>query len=311
MSVEIDITRYARELGFAAVGILPAAPSQTTDVLQRWLDSGFDAGMTYMRRHVDLRADPRRLVPEARSLVVAAARYPANPRPGYGISTYARGRDYHDVLRQKLHALGTMVREAAGARIGRVCVDSAPLLEREWALRAGIGVRGRQGQVVAPHLGSCLLLGELLVDVPLPTHRSPPLPPGGTNVHPCRNCRLCVDACPTGALRDNGLVDAGKCISYLTIEHEGEIPPDLRGKLGEALFGCDLCTAVCPLNHAGEHLVMPELADLGVPTADACAAMSDEDFSRRFRGSAVSRGGAARLRRNASIAIKNRAAGRK
>jgi epoxyqueuosine reductase len=255
--------------------------------------------MRYLARCGELRADPARLAPGVRSVIAVAARYPVNPRPGSGFSTCARGRDYHLVIRDKLRLLAAALRRHAPLAVARLCVDSAPLPEREWALRAGIGWRGRQGQVINADLGACLLLGEILVDAEWPP--SPPVP------NRCGDCRLCVEACPTGAIRGDGTVDARRCISYLTIEHKGEISADLQPRMGEALFGCDCCTAVCPWNRGGEPWTVPELREKRpLPDAQACLRLTEAEFEERFRDTAVLRTGLARLRRNAAIAILSR-----
>jgi len=297
MSLEAQILLEARRLGFAAAGIATAAPAETIEVFNRWRAAGRAARMDYLSRHAALRADPRRLAPGVRSIIVVAARYPVNSRPGRGFSSYARGRDYHAVLRAKLQELSVFIERHAVLSVSRICVDSAPILEREWAVRAGLGWRGKQGQIVSEQAGCCLVLGELLVDLALrPT-------PGVPNR--CGACRLCLDACPTGALGADGLVDARKCLAYLTIEHDGEFPDELRPLLGAALFGCDLCTAVCPWNRAGDELVMPELAARPMPTAEACLAMTDKEFQERFRDTCILRSGPARLRRNAAAVLAN------
>lgn len=294
------VCEHAGRLGFCRTGFAALGASRTYERFGDWLACGHAAGMAYLRRHAALRADPRALAPWAKSVIVVAARYPSNPVPGSGISTYARGADYHDVLRAKLGRLAGALRECAGRPVRtRICVDSAPLLEREWAVRAGIGWRGRQNSIVNREFGCCLVLGEILVDLALPPARE--IPDG------CGNCRRCVDACPTGALGEDGFVDARRCRSYLTVEHQGAIPRELQPPLGAALFGCDCCTAVCPWNANGEEAVMPELREppAGTPDAHAILAFSEADFERRFAGTAVCRTGLARLKRNARIALGN------
>jgi len=175
------------------------------------------------------------------------------------------------------------------------------VLEREWAVRAGIGWLGRQGQVVSREAGCCILLGELMLDVEL----APSCPVENM----CGDCRLCVESCPTGALSGDGLGDARKCISYLTIEHEGEIDAGLSGKMGQSLFGCDICTAICPWNRHGDGLVMDELRGKHNPSAQECMEMTEESFRGIFKGTAVFRSGLDRLKRNAGIAVKNGGAG--
>jgi len=302
VTIEEDIIGKAQELGFAAAGIAVAAPSETMRVYRKWIAEGYAADMDYLKCHTALRSDPRKLAPGAKSVIATAARYPASGEPGAGFSTYARGQDYHVVLRQKLRQLADYIKGRAKISTARICVDSAPILEREWAVRAGIGWRGKQGQIVNPKLGCCLLLGELLVGIEL--RSSARLP------NRCGTCRRCLDACPTGAVKEDGLLDPRECISYLTIEHKGSIPADIRPRLGEALFGCDMCTTVCPWNRFGNDLVMPELSERPMPGAAECINLTEQEFGKRFKDSVVLRTGPLRLSRNAAIALGNRKAGR-
>ena len=294
------IREECARLGFCAVGFAAVGPSRTCARFNTWLSRGYAGGMTYLSRHSDLRADLRRILPEARSIIVVAARYPAGPSHA-PFSNYARGRDYHVVLRGKLKQLARRL-EAQG-RVplrARICVDSVPVLEREWAVRAGLGWIGRQGSLVNPEWGCTLFLGELLVDLEL----EPSLPLRNK----CGTCRRCLEACPTGAIQPGGFVDARRCIAYLTIEHEGAIPEDLRPLMGASLFGCDRCTGACPYNRAGVAAVPPEFnpADAPLPAAEQCLALGEADFQKRFRGTAVYRSGLARLQRNAKVALANR-----
>ena len=310
MGLEEDIIAAGRRLGFNAVGIAAAGPAQTIDRFRDWLAAGHAANMEYLKRAAVTRADPGRLLPNVRSIIVAAACYPANPDPGRGFSTYARGRDYHLVVRAKLTRLLTFINAGTGAAgkgpaanpgQARVCVDASPLLEREWALRAGIGWRGRQNQVVNPEFGCCFVLGEILTDLDL----SPSTPMAGG----CGDCRRCVEACPTGALRPDGFLDARRCLSYLTVEHKADIPAGIAGSMGETLFGCDFCTAVCPRNRPGDEHVMPELRGRALPDARTCLQMTEGEFKRQFKDTAVLRTGLPRLRRNAAVAAANARAG--
>ena len=294
MTLEERIVNEARRLGFAAVGFAVAGPSQTHERFVEWLARGCEAGMSYLRRHADLRRDPRALAPAAKTVIAVAARYPVNPDPGAGFSSYARGLDYHGVLREKLRRLAQFLAREGGATVARICVDSAPVAEREWAARAGIGWIGRQGQLVHPRLGCCLFLGEILTDLALaPT---PPMP------NRCGTCHRCRDACPTQAIGPDGLVDARRCISYLTVEHKGAIPEDLRSRLGGSLFGCDRCTAACPWNRFGAEAVMPEFLPRPLPSAEEILAMTEEQFEEQFRDHPARRTGLDRLKRNAAAA---------
>jgi epoxyqueuosine reductase len=297
MLSEETIAAEAIRLGFAAVGFARAAPSESTELFHDWLRSGRSAGMTYLARHADLRSDPRQLAPGTTSVIVTAARYPVTRAPGAGFASYAHGRDYHAVMKEKLEELAAFIRSRTSLAVARVCVDSAPVPEREWATRAGLGWRGKQGQIVNPIFGCCFVLGLLLVDIDLAC--SVP----ATNQ--CGSCDLCIKACPTGAIDDNGAVDANRCISYLTTEHNGDIPEKLHPVIGGALFGCDICTSICPWNRHEDNMIMPELAAGAMPDAETCLAMSEADFNKQFSDSTVSRLGLKRLQRNAAIALAN------
>jgi epoxyqueuosine reductase len=286
-----QVVARAREQGFVAAGVASAAASETMPRYRRWLEQGYAAGMQYMARHADLREDPRLLAPGTVSVLVVAARYPANRARCGGFSAFACGLDYHDVIRGKLRQLAEFIGARAPLKVARICVDSAPLLEREWAVRAGVGWRGRQGQIVNPDAGCCILLGALLVDAPLD--------PSVRCADQCGTCRRCLDACPTGALCEDGSVDARKCISYLTVEHKGEFQMPVPGAMKGRLFGCDECTGVCPWNERGEDRVMPEFSPAPMPGAAEILEMSEEEFVRRFSGTAVFRTGLGRLQRNA------------
>jgi epoxyqueuosine reductase len=293
-----EIVRKARELGFAAAGVAKAEPAATLDRFDAWTASGCAAEMDYLARRRDLRADPRLFAPGTRSIIAVAARYPRHPEPGSGFSSFSWGKDYHDVLRERLRRMADWIGRMVQLRTARIAVDSAPLFEREWAVRAGIGWRGRQGQIVNNEVGCCLVLGFLLVDMELT-----PTPPAANR---CGTCRRCLDVCPTGAPRPDGTVDARRCISYWTIEHRGPIPTEVAPLLGQSLFGCDRCTAVCPWNRLGEDCVLPEFSVTApLPDSHACIAITDVEFMRRFTGTAVQRIGPDGLRRNAAVVVAN------
>lgn len=294
-----EVIAEAYRLGFCAAGVAAVRQIETAEIFDRWLKSGSNAGLDYMTRHQQLRLDPCNLLPSARSVIVVAARYPHNLRPGTGFSTYARGNDYHDVIRAKLRELEAFIRKASNAKAFRICVDSAPLAERDWALAAGIGWRGRQGQIINSEHGSAILLGELLVDIELE--------PSEPAENKCGACAICQNACPTGALGLDGLVDCRKCISYLTIEHKEEFNPAREAGTGQALFGCDICTAVCPWNRKGlADPVMPELCAREMPDAEAILKMTEAEFDTFFKASPVHRTGLSRLQRNARAALAGR-----
>lgn len=290
------ITDEALASGFAAVGFASAGPSESMRVYRQWLLDGMAGDMEYLRRHSELRINPSEVAAGVKSIIAVAARYPTNPEPGSGFSMYARGLDYHDVIRSKLRALTEFINARHPLQVHRVCVDSAPLLEREWAIRAGLGWQGKQGQVVSPTAGCCFVLGFLLVDLELPP--SEPIP------ERCGDCHCCTAACPTGAALGEGCVDARRCLSYLTIEHKTLIPDELRTAMSGMLFGCDCCTAVCPWNRRAPAPVMPELeATTPPPSAEEILEMTEDDFDARFKGTAVYRTGLERLKRNAALTI--------
>lgn len=283
--------------GFARWGAATIGPAQTCDQYRQWLQLGFAADMAYLHRHEPLKQDPRRLAPEAVSILAVAARYPLPANPQTGFSGYTLHADYHEVLRRKLQQVTAALTRLAPMTFARICVDSAPLLEREWAVRAGLGWIGKQGQVIVPNAGAGCVLGFLLTNLQLPA--STPVP------NRCGTCTRCRDACPTGAITDNHFVDARTCLSYWSIEHrEEQIPELIRQNWGTTLFGCDRCTACCPWNRKATATVLPDfMPRTPRPTASECLALTPETFTRTFRHSAVFRTGLSALQRNARIAL--------
>lgn len=297
--LESFIQEEGRRLGFAAVGIASAGPSQTFGRFQEWLARGYAGDMAYLSRNIALRSHPSLVAPYVKSIIVAAARYPS-AGPSSHWSRHSLGKDYHDILRGKLKRLAESIRgQVAVPLLSRVCVDTAPILEREWACRAGLGWIGRQGSLVHPEFGCCLFLGELLVNLEL--EALPRVP------DQCGDCRLCVEACPTGAIQTDGFLDARRCVACLTIEHQGEIPETLRPLVGTSLYGCDRCTAVCPRNRKDDHSVMEAFrpSDEPRPSPESCLAMTEAGFKSRFNGTAIRRLGLKRLQRNAAIVLEN------
>ena len=296
MSMESFIMERAASLGFAAAGIAKAGASRSFARYREWLDAGMHADMSYLARRAQERETPAALLPSARSVIVAAARYPSRGGSRW-YSAYAQGRDYHDVLRVRLRTLADEIAARAPRPVrSRVCVDTAPLLEREWAVRAGLGWLGRQNCLVVPAAGCCVFLGVLLLDLELEASLEKP--------SQCGNCRLCLEACPTGALRPDGFLDARVCRSYLSIEHAGALPAGPGAGLAGTLYGCDACTACCPWTSRGEHLVLPEFRPMTqLPDPDQVMRLSAGGFDRVFSESPVHRIGLERLRRNARAAL--------
>lgn len=301
----------ARTEGFCLAGIAEAGSALTLEAYQEWLAAGRHAGMSYLAASVELRGRLDSLLPGARSVLAVALNY-SQPLPRKSgqplIARYAQGRDYHKVMRRRLARIGAAVTERTGAKT-RACVDSAPMLEREWAQRAGIGWPGKNTCLIHSRRGSWMLLGFLLTTLDLPPDQSAQ---GG-----CGTCRLCVDACPTGAIvhqEGRWQVDARSCISYWTIEHRGEIPAEMVRGIGDWTFGCDVCQEVCPFN---QHRVsQPERAAATTdpdmlprrdwPNLEQLAQISYDDWDQLTQGSAVRRAGWEGLRRNAAVNLANR-----
>jgi epoxyqueuosine reductase len=266
--------------------------------------------MTWMAEAFERRIDPRKLMPDARSVVVLGLNYgpsvdplAALARPGVGaISVYARHRDYHDVIKGKLKELAAFLVAAARPKQAdvKVFVDSAPLLEKPLAARAGLGWQGKHTNLVSREFGSWLFLGAILTDLELP--------PDPAETDHCGQCRACLDACPTGAFPAPYQLDARRCISYLTIEHEGPIPRELRVAIGNRIYGCDDCLAVCPWNKfasEGRESKLAARADLNAPPLAELARLDDASFRSLFAGGPIKRVGRARFVRNVLIAIGN------
>ncbi len=307
------VAAAARELGFARVGFAPAAPFGDAALrLRGWLASGYHGNLSYLAEGE--RGDPRALLPEARTVIAVALFYggPAGPvalrdgRDGRDLTAivarYARGDDYHLVMKQKLALLAERCEALAGRRLAsRACVDTAPLLEHELARAAGLGFSGKSTLTIVPGLGSYVLLGELITELELTP--SEPVRAG------CGGCRACLDACPTGAFVDAHVLDARRCISYLTIENQGTIPRELRSRLGTRVFGCDVCQEVCPFNAsstpkpgAPELAPRPALATLDLVGLLELGAAGYRKLVRRTALRRVTRD---TLARNAAVALGN------
>jgi len=295
------IIEQARELGFTAAGIAAVEPMDPAP-FRAWLQAGYGADMAYLERHLPLRADLRAVLPGARSAICVALPYPGareGESPTGVVAKYARGADYHDVVRERLALLWDELRRDHPGAEWRIFVDGGPLPERELARRAGLGWIGKNGCLINPKMGSSFVLGEILTTLALE-----PTPPISGS---CRACRRCLDACPTGALVAPGTVDARRCLSYLTIEHKGPLPRELRPLLGTRLFGCDACQDACPYNRGRDvfHSPLAPAADLLAPDLPALLLMTPEDFTWRFRGAALHRAKRRGVLRNACIALGN------
>jgi epoxyqueuosine reductase len=300
-----SVRALALDLGFDRVAIGPAGPPEHGPALARWLAAGHAGTMAYLERRLGERLDPSRVLPGARSLVAVALNYhqgPAEDASWAPVARYAWGDDYHGVMLPRLERLARHLDEAAGAR-SRAYVDTGPLLERDLAAGAGLGWIGKNTMLLHPELGSWFFIGVVLTTAGLE--------PGSALPDRCGSCRACLDACPTGAFPAPYVLDARRCISYLTIEHRGEVDADLRPLIGRWQFGCDVCQDVCPWNRRApttrEAAFRPRRP---FPGARAVAAMGDEEIRARFAGTALLRPRPAGLRRNAAIALANEAGDR-
>ncbi len=285
------IKSWGRELGFGELRIGPADLPGAEEGLQAWLDAGHHGEMDYMASHGAMRARPAELVPGALRVISARIDYlPAERSAQWReeetarlqdphaavVSVYARGRDYHKVVRGRLQQLADKIRGVAGEYGYRVFSDSAPVMELPLAEQAGLGWRGKHTLLLSREAGSMFFLGEILVDLPLPVD-----PPTGAH---CGQCQACIDVCPTQAILGPGRMDARRCISYLTIELKSAIPEDLRPLIGNRIYGCDDCQTVCPWNKFAQRAVLPDFDErngLGSASMLELFAWSEEEFMRR------------------------------
>ncbi len=306
------IKTQARELGFSKVGIVKAESLAERDRLREWLARGYHGEMSYMARDPDQRTDPTKIFPPARSIVVVALNYYTpqqhevsttrvtawnHRQPMTGkISRYAWGEDYHDVVGDKLRELLKWIKEQWSAAEGKVCVDIQPTMDKAWAVRAGLGWMGKHTNVITHEYGSWVFIGELLLNLELDYDEQ-------EIADQCGSCRLCIDACPTGAIVEPYVLDSNLCISHATIESRApEMREDVAANLNGWLYGCDICQDVCPWNHmtptTGEFRFEPRAGNIDASLSDILH-LTPETYSTRFRGSAMKRAKIAGLQRNA------------
>ncbi|MFG6441393.1 tRNA epoxyqueuosine(34) reductase QueG [Roseateles sp. LKC17W] len=306
---------WARELGFSQIAVADVDLASAEPGLQAWLDAGHHGRMHYMAAHGMKRARPAELVPGTLRVITARMDYlPPATEPGWQavewaglarpaqaqISVYARGRDYHKVLRNRLQKLAEKLAAEVGPLGYRVFTDSAPVLEVELATRSGLGWRGKHTLTLHREAGSMFFLGEIFIDLALPVTEA-------TSAH-CGECRACLDVCPTAAIVAPYRVDARRCISYLTIEHDGPIPEDLRPLLGNRVYGCDDCQLACPWNKFAKPAMLADFDVRPGMAGTSIAALlgwSEAEFLRRTEGSAIRRIGFVRWRRNLAVAAGN------
>ena len=299
----------ARELGFDACGIAPAAAHPEHTFLREWLDRGYAGDMAYLHSSADRRADVRNVVASAQTVIVTATVYNTDrpysiecaDRSRAQIARYAWGDDYHDVIGARLERLLAWMREQSTEPYdARAYVDTGPVQERVYAQYAGLGWIGKNTCVIHPELGSWIFLAEIICSLPLAVD--------APSLDQCGTCTLCLDACPTHALVAPGVLDSTTCISYLTIEHRGDIPAEHHAGIGSRVYGCDVCQDVCPWNavapRSGDPAWQPRAAWDRVDL-HTLAARSDDEMTAALRGSPMKRTKAAGLRRNVAVALDN------
>jgi epoxyqueuosine reductase len=312
MSSAEDIKQKAIELGFDLVGVTDASPvaAEQAEFLADWLRSGYAGQMSYMHRNFQKRTRPTELLKGAKSVICVGLNYkppktqkgqPNVTVPAGRVASYAQYEDYHVFMKERLRELARFVSSNIKGDVRfKICVDSAPAAERVLAARAGLGFVGKNHMLINPELGPQIFLGEIITTLQLAADE-----PGRGN---CSGCNKCVEACPTGALRPDGQLDAGRCVSYLTVEHKDEIPASLAGKIGDRLFGCDECVLACPYQQKAPvcknetFTFHDDRAKVGL---DDVLRLGRESFEAKFGDSVIKRLGVERLKRNARICLAN------
>lgn len=298
-----EIRKKIIETGAVAVGFAVAGDvdAEVTSKYREWIAKGYHAGMDYLQRHASLKTNLESVLPYAATVISVAFSYAPKEFRDFRlpqIACYAYGDDYHDVIRRRLTSVVEMLKEELGGE-WRICIDSAPVAERYWALKSGIGIRGMNGSVIVGNAGGYIFLAEIITTVLLPADE----PSRGE----CKKCGACQKACPQKALLADGTIDSRRCLNYLTIEHKGEWREELAGYMqgdvaGNTLYGCDICLRVCPHN---KNIVPTEIREfeprerIMTLTADEAAVMTQEEFSTLFKGSPIKRAKLAGLQRNA------------
>lgn len=306
LAIEDFIKAQAYGLGFDLVGITTLGPVETAAEFDSWLEQGYAGDMEYLTRGSAKRRDSRLPVPGASTAIVVGLSY-GGRAPGGPVARYARGDDYHEIMTSRLDELHEWLGHEIGRPIaGKSYVDTGPLLERDLARRAGLGWFGKNTNLVNPEIGSFFFIGSLLVDLEL-------VPDAPFEADRCGSCTRCLDACPTNAFVGPRVLDATKCISYLTIETKGEIHPDLRERVGDLVYGCDICQSVCPWNvkfaaESGEPAFAPREAiaqKSALELSRDLISMDEDQFRLRFRNSPMKRAKRRGLARNAAVVLGN------
>ena len=296
----VEVKRRATALRFDAVGITALEPNAHTREFERWLEAGYAGTMTYLQRQARKRKEPARIMPEARVAVVTLTNY-FHGTAEHGVAQYAWSADYHDVLGARLEQLAAAIRDIAPAAKTRCYVDAGPVPERELAQRAGLGWIGKNMMLIHPTIGSFTFIGVVFTDADLASD----LP---FEADRCGTCRACLDACPTQAFPEPHVLDATRCISYLTIEHRGAFNDEQRRDVGDWAFGCDVCQDVCPWNvsfaRSTSDAAFAPRADVQAPDLRAFLEMDESAFARRYGDTPFTRPGLAGMRRNARAVLR-------
>ena len=296
-NLTLDIKTQAKSLGFMSVGISKAGfLEEEAPRLEKWLNNNMNGEMSYMERNFDMRLDPRKIVEDAKSVISLTYNYFPKKEPdksGFKISKYAYGRDYHFVIKEKLRNLLEFIKDKTGDINGRVFVDSAPILERAWAKKSGLGWVGKNTNLISKQHGSFFFLCEIILDINLYYDY--------IETDHCGSCTACIDACPTDAISEPYTVDGSRCISYYTIELKDKMPDYAKNTYDDWIFGCDICQDVCPWNRFSrthnEPLFNPKDEFLSISKNDWIE-MTKETFNKVFKNSAVKRAGFDGIKRN-------------
>ncbi len=303
VSLAEKLKEKALEVGFHKIGIVPAVPLDAEAArLKEWLGRGFHGEMAWMERDPEMRTDPRLLFPSARTVVVAALNYNTPHRHGNSagegkISRYAWGDDYHEVVREKLNDLLAFLKSIRPDVDGRICVDTAPMMDKAWAVRSGLGWIGKHSNLITKEIGSWVFIGSIILNIELDYDSEV------VDDH-CGTCTACIDACPTDAIVEPYVVDSRKCISYATIElRSDELPPEIEANMQGWIYGCDICQDVCPWNRfevpTSETRFEPRKGETSLEL-DAVLSWTPESYAERFRQSAIKRAKLPGLKRNAA-----------
>jgi epoxyqueuosine reductase len=295
------IKTLAEELGADTVGIAKAEPVQNIENFQTWLNNGYAGEMTYMNRYQEERFNPEKLLPGARSIIVIGLNYSPTSNDNekkqspFRVARYAWGEDYHNVLRRMLRRLRTRLKSLQPKLRGRICVDTAPFMDKYWAQKAGLGWQGKHSNLVSRKFGNWLLIGSLIINIGIDKYDKP-------HSNHCGKCTACIDACPTKAIIAPYQLNATRCISYWTIESKKDhIPDDIRKNLNNIIFGCDICLEVCPFNKFEKprrENNLKRLDETGLLENGKAANLSKEQFNTAFTNSPISRPGLSGIKRN-------------